>query len=214
MSGGKMIVVAAEDVTAPNIRANATLVAMIERFMVCSFIANFAVNDANIVVFKMPSCRFKTSAQFLGMTRQQDLLNHVKTLMRVLLISERTGPEHQHIIKFNPLDFHTLGMVRAEPGVRASTVAESLGIAATTASSVIRRLLHRGWIVRQQCTGDRRAYQLTLTEEGQRLADAIHDQDINNMSVFLSALTVTEQDELIRLLNKVAIRVEALEHNG
>lgn len=78
MSGGKMIVVAAEDVTAPNIRANATLVAMIERFMVCSFIANFAVNDANIVVFKMPSCRFKTSAQFLGMTRQQDLLNHVK----------------------------------------------------------------------------------------------------------------------------------------
>ncbi|WP_189799447.1 MarR family winged helix-turn-helix transcriptional regulator [Tateyamaria sp. syn59] len=148
------------------------------------------------------------------MTKEHDLLDHVKTLMRVMLISERTPPEHQHIIKFNPLDFHTLGMVRAQPGVRATVVAGSLGIAATTASSVIGRLINRGWIERKQCTGDRRAYELNLTTEGQRIADAIHDQDIHDMSVFLSALTVTEQDELIRLLGKVARRVEALETEG
>ncbi|WP_299208996.1 MarR family transcriptional regulator [uncultured Tateyamaria sp.] len=145
------------------------------------------------------------------MTKEHELLRHVKTVMRVMLISERTGPEHQHIIKFNPLDFHTLGMVRADPGVRASVVAGSLGIAATTASSVIGRLINRGWIERRQCTGDRRAYQLTLTPEGQVIADAIHDQDLTDMGIFLSALTVTEQDELIRLLGKVADRVEALE---
>ena len=145
------------------------------------------------------------------MKKNHQLLQHVKTVMRVMLISERTAPEHQHIIKFNPLDFHTLGMVRAEPGVRASVVAGSLGIAATTASSVISRLINRGWIERKQCTGDRRAYELTLTEDGQHIADAIHDQDLHDMDVFLSALTVTEQNELIRLLGKVAARVEALE---
>ena len=148
------------------------------------------------------------------MTKEDDLLAQVKTLMRVMLISERTPPEQQHIIKFNPLDFHTLGMVRTQPGVRASVVAGSLGIAATTASSVIGRLINRGWIARKQCTGDRRAYELTLTEEGQRIADAIHEQDIRNMGVFLSGLSVTEQDELIRLLDKVARRVEALETQG
>jgi len=145
------------------------------------------------------------------MTREQELLAHVKTLMRVMLISERTAPEHQHIIKFNPLDFHTLGMVRAQPRVRASAVAESLGIAATTASSVISRLVKRGWIDRQQCPGDRRAYELTLSPEGQCIADAIHDQDLHGMGLFLSALSEAEQAELIRLLGKVAARVEALE---
>ncbi|MEX0369492.1 MAG: MarR family winged helix-turn-helix transcriptional regulator [Tateyamaria sp.] len=148
------------------------------------------------------------------MDKNHHLLQHVKTLMRVMLISERTAPEHQHIIKFNPLDFHTLGMVRAQPGVRASVVAGALGIAATTASSVISRLINRGWIERKQCTGDRRAYELSLTEEGQRIADAIHHQDLHDMGIFLSALTVTEQDELIRLLGKVAQRVEALETEG
>ncbi|MBY5931871.1 MarR family transcriptional regulator [Tateyamaria omphalii] len=148
------------------------------------------------------------------MTKEHDLLRHVKTVMRVMLISERTPPEHQHIIKFNPLDFHTLGMVRTQPGVRSSEVAGSLGIAATTASSVIGRLINRGWIERTQSEGDRRAYDLTLTTEGQRIADAIHEQDVRDMTVFLSALTVTEQDELIRLLGKVARRVEALEMEG
>lgn len=148
------------------------------------------------------------------MDKKHHLLQHVKTLMRVILFSERTSPEHQHIIKFNPLDFHTLGMVRATPGVRASVVAGSLGIAATTASSVISRLINRGWIERKQCTGDRRAYELTLTPEGQYIADTIHDQDLHNMGVFLSALTVTEQDELVRLMGKVADRVEALETEG
>lgn len=145
------------------------------------------------------------------MSREQKLLDQVKTLMRVMLISERTPPEHQHVIKFNPLDFHTLGMVRADPGVRAGDVVARMGIAPTTASSVIGRLMTKGLIQRRQCVQDRRAYELHLTEEGQRIADTIFNQDLSNMRLFLSALTPEEQDQLIALLEKVAARVSTLE---
>ena len=145
------------------------------------------------------------------MSREQQLLDQVKTLMRVMLISERMPAEHRHPIKFNPLDFHTLGMVRTVPGVRAGTVVAALGIAPTTASSVIGRLITRGLIQRRQCVEDRRAYELYLTDEGQEVADAIFRLDLSNMKLFLSALTAKEQDQMLRLLDKVVTKVEAVE---
>ena len=154
---------------------------------------------------------FKVAARLSGMSREQQLLDQVKTLMRVMLISERTPPERQHIIRFNPLDFHTLGMVRANPGVRAGAVVAAVGIAPTTASSVIGRLMSRGLIERRQCVADRRAYELYLSDEGTRIADTIHTQDLSNMRLFLSALSAREQDQMLKLLDKVVARVAALE---
>jgi len=148
------------------------------------------------------------------MTREERLLEQVKTLMRVMLISERTPPAHQHVIKFNPLDFDTLALVRRVPGVKASAVAAELGIAATTASSVIARLRGHGFLERRRCCFDRRAYELHLTDEGQRVANAIHTQDIANMGLFLSALTDAQQLKMIELLDKVVERVAALEAGG
>ena len=145
------------------------------------------------------------------MTREERLLDQVKTLMRIMLVSERTPPEHQHVIRFNPLDFHTLGLVRRVPGVKASAVASELGIAATTASSVISRLRSQGFIERRRCLLDKRAYELHLTEEGTRVAGIIHSQDITNMGLFLSALTDAQQRTMLDLLDKVVTRVEAME---
>ncbi|WP_299141402.1 MarR family transcriptional regulator [uncultured Tateyamaria sp.] len=146
------------------------------------------------------------------MTKERKLLDYVHVLMRVMLVSERTGPEHQHVIKFNALDFHTLSMLREAPGsLRASDMADQLGVAATTASSVIARLVKRGYVARAQNQVDRRAYDLTLTADGRRIAEAIHSQDLRNMGLFLSALTEDDQDQLLGLLGRVVGRVAMLE---
>ena len=145
------------------------------------------------------------------MTEDYRLLEYVRTLMRVMLVSERTSPEHQHVVRFNALDFHTLGMLRENGVVRASEIADALGIVPTTASSVVARLIKRGLVRRKQSTEDRRAYDLHLTEEGAQIAQAIHAQDLRNMNLFLSALPKDEQQQLLELLDKVAKRVSALE---
>ncbi|WP_299623586.1 MarR family transcriptional regulator [uncultured Tateyamaria sp.] len=145
------------------------------------------------------------------MTKEKHLLEYVHVLMRVMLVSERTAPEHQHVIKFNPLDFHTLGLLREAPGTRASAVADALGVVPTTASSVIARLVKRGYVARTQSAQDRRAYDLTLTEDGMRVAQTIHQQDLRNMGLFLSALSEVDQDKLIEILGQVVSRVADLE---
>ncbi|PJI92761.1 DNA-binding MarR family transcriptional regulator [Yoonia maricola] len=134
--------------------------------------------------------------------------------MRVMLISERTPSEHQHAERYNPHDFHTLGLLREAPGMRASTLTDHLGVAPTTTSSVIARLVKKGWVSRQKSTEDGRAVALSLTTKGRAMADTIHNQDISNMQLFLSSMTEKEQDQLIYLLGKVSDRVKALETNG
>ncbi len=145
------------------------------------------------------------------MSNDVQLLKFVHVLMRVMLVSERTSPEHQHVIKFNALDFHTLGLLREHASVRASELADALGIVPTTASSVIARLIKKGLVQRAQSQKDRRAFDLTLTEEGARIAQAIHAQDLQNMRLFLSALEEGEQSDLLKLLGQVAGHVAALE---
>ncbi|MFL4470504.1 MarR family winged helix-turn-helix transcriptional regulator [Tateyamaria armeniaca] len=145
------------------------------------------------------------------MSKECRLLEYVRVLMRVMLVSERTSAEHQHVIKFNALDFHMLGMLREASSLRASAMADMLGVAPTTASSVIARLVKRGYIARTQSEEDRRAYDLTLTEQGRKIAEAIHRQDIQNMGVFLSALSEGDQETFLSLMDQVVARVAALE---
>ena len=146
----------------------------------------------------------------MRMTNENRLLSHVRQLMHVMLVSERTAPEHQHVIRFNALDFHMLGLLRENGSLRASAAADMIGIAPTTASSVISRLNSRGLIERTQSQADRRAYDIALSDQGRRIANTIHQQDIHNMGVFLSALSKEEQEVLIELLGKVATRVQKL----
>lgn len=131
--------------------------------------------------------------------------------MRVMLISERTPTEHQHVERYNPHDFHTLGVLRAEPGLRSTALANRLHVAPTTASSLIARLVKRGLVLRERSPDDGRAVALSLTPNGKKLADTIHNQDLRNMELFLSAMSEQEQDQLLHLLGKVAKRVQSLE---
>ncbi|WP_172839375.1 MarR family winged helix-turn-helix transcriptional regulator [Tateyamaria omphalii] len=148
------------------------------------------------------------------MAKDSELLEHVRTLMRVMLVSERTQPQHQHVIRFNALDFHTLGMLRQGAPVRATAIADALGIAPTTISSVVSRLIKRGLIIRAQSADDRRAFDLSLTDEGREIAEAIHRQDLRNMNLFLSALDDEDQNRLLDILGQVVRRVAELEQKS
>ncbi|MEO0946510.1 MAG: MarR family transcriptional regulator [Pseudomonadota bacterium] len=145
------------------------------------------------------------------MTKEEKLADMVAELMRVMLISERTPPENQHVTKYNPLDFHTIGALRVEPGMRSSALAERLGVPPTTTSSVIARLVDRGLVQRRQDAADKRAAALFLTETGAAMAQTIRGQDLRNMGLFLSALTAEEQNEFLRLLAKITDLVAKLD---
>ncbi|MEO1704608.1 MAG: MarR family transcriptional regulator [Pseudomonadota bacterium] len=145
------------------------------------------------------------------MTDQMDenerLRRAVSDLLRIFLINERVFPSAEGRIPYSPHVFKAIGMLAGAPMSRASDLQTHLGLAPTTASSVIKRLVAQGWVRRAPHPEDGRAVALSLTEEGEALYAAIHRQDLVNMELLLSAFEGEEREVFISMIERAADRV-------
>jgi DNA-binding MarR family transcriptional regulator len=60
-------------------------------------------------------------------------------------------------------------VVQAHPGIRVSDLARAMDVHQSTASNLLRTLLDAGLVVAARAGSDRRAVQLQLTPQGQKL---------------------------------------------
>ncbi|GAB5449282.1 MarR family winged helix-turn-helix transcriptional regulator [Gymnodinialimonas sp.] len=141
------------------------------------------------------------------MSHPETLLIAVGTLLREFHVNERAFPSAEGQIPYSPHVFAALGFIAGTPGARATDLAEFLGLTATTASSLITRLVGRGVVEKRRHPEDGRALALYLTAEGEDLFAAIRRQDMRNMEVMLSALSAPEQAQFVEMMTRVAERV-------
>ncbi len=100
-----------------------------------------------------------------------------------------------------------VGVLRAIVGSKGLTqreLGERLGIFASNLVKLIDELEQRALVKRVQREGDRRSYNLFLTREGERAVKDIARKVHEHQSAMCSALLPAEQNELHRLLQKVA----------
>jgi DNA-binding MarR family transcriptional regulator len=84
-----------------------------------------------------------------------------------------------------------------------SELAERLSVALSSATGIVDRLVTKGYVSRSRSKADRRIVQVRLTEKGANLL-ADHDRRARLMvERMLSCLDEQEQEELIRMLEKV-----------
>ncbi len=140
-----------------------------------------------------------------------ELLGYVRSLLRAFLVSERLHQRHPDDLRYNPHDFQTLAFLHVHPGARASDLGEALGVVPTTTSSVIDRLVRRGFVQKSRSKTDGRAVALSLTAEGQVAVERLQEVDKRNMNMMLNALDEGERQEILRLLCKITDHIKAQE---
>jgi DNA-binding MarR family transcriptional regulator len=102
-----------------------------------------------------------------------------------------------------PVQYATMNHVAKAPGIDQRSLARAIGQDTSTIAGVIDRLEARGLVQRQASPADRRVRQLTLTDAGRGLLNAI-EPDIANAQVrMLHPLNKSERAEFMRMLRAV-----------
>jgi DNA-binding MarR family transcriptional regulator len=88
-----------------------------------------------------------------------------------------------------------------------SDVAEIMGVTNAAASRSTDRLVQRGLIDRRVSSEDRRAVELTLTEEGEALLERVRDVSDKHLFAALGDYDDEKLEELSKLLDELAVRL-------
>ena len=72
-----------------------------------------------------------------------------------------------------PVQFAALDAIETQPGTDQARVAEMIAYDRATIGGVIDRLVQKGWVHRVVSERDRRAREVSLTDEGQRVRTAV-----------------------------------------
>ena len=84
--------------------------------------------------------------------------------------AQRTQAEGFHL---TPIQFAALDAIHAHPAMDQARLAEAIAYDRATIGGVIDRLEHKGWIHRVVSERDRRARELSLTTQGERVRTAL-----------------------------------------
>ncbi|MEN7344351.1 MAG: MarR family transcriptional regulator [Pseudomonadota bacterium] len=137
------------------------------------------------------------------MTDAQRLRQVIHVLIRLFLVSGKSGAPAEGRLPFNPLYFHMLGHLREHGATRPSELATTMELARSTISTASQALASRGLVKKQRDETDGRAHLLALTAEGKEVAAAIYRQDIVNMKLLLDQLDSVEIEPLLVKLEKI-----------
>lgn len=137
----------------------------------------------------------------------KDLQQAVTTIMRALKIAETEVQIAHRQLSFLPVDIQTLRFVAQNPDCRLAVLASFLGVVATTASSVVDRLVDRGFIARRRPEKDRRSIALSLTDEGKDAFRRLETEERATMKLMLDALPEDERATFVRHMSRIASKV-------
>jgi DNA-binding MarR family transcriptional regulator len=132
-------------------------------------------------------------------TRLINLLKHISSLPIMHLPDD---------IELSPPAVALLSWVARSPGCGVLDIAKGLGLTPPTISVGIRRLEKAGWLERHCDPEDRRSHPLYLTPKGEQLISRVRAYRAKMLRIFLSALSLEEQDQLFHFLE---LGVNALE---
>jgi DNA-binding MarR family transcriptional regulator len=104
-----------------------------------------------------------------------------------------------------------LNLVHQTEGHTISDVAAFLGVSNAAASKAVDRLVRRGLMKREEAEADRRAVELSLTDEGKSILATYHQITQKALQDLFGGLSEKELKETSRLLDRLSVSIVNLE---
>ncbi len=103
-----------------------------------------------------------------------------------------------------------LKMLEGLGDLSLSELSERIRAQNSTVTGIIDRMEREGLVVRTRSTEDRRVVKIKLTDKGSRIARGIAVEPMEILRDALSALSAGEMRDLLKILTKIARRVQSI----
>ena len=101
-----------------------------------------------------------------------------------------------------PTQFGVLDVLYAKGPMKIAELLDSMLATSGNMTVVIRNMEKKGWLTREACQTDKRAFEVDLTDEGRRIIQAAIPPHQRAIEETFSVLTPEEQAQLVELLKK------------
>lgn len=131
-----------------------------------------------------------------------ELMEAMPAIMQFVRTEMRTQREPSLSVP----QFRVLAFLSRHPNVSLSEVADHIGITRASASTMVDRLVHKGFVDRQDDPNERRHVMLKLTEIGSDRLEAMRNQTRQSIAALLDELTPNELEQVsagLALLGRV-----------
>jgi DNA-binding MarR family transcriptional regulator len=106
----------------------------------------------------------------------------------------------------NIQEAHALLRIGAGGLITMSEIAKALHMALSSATSIVDKLESKKFVRRDRSIEDRRIVHVELTEEGGRFLEIVTAARLTMAGACLDALDAKEQDQLLELFRKIAVK--------
>src|SRR5882757_2415598 len=144
------------------------------------------------------------------MTDNNDKPGHLARRFQQIAVAIFHAEVEEAGYDLTPVQYAALATIQTHPGIDQATLAGLIAYDRTTITGVVDRLVQKGLAVRQASSRDRRARELQITDEGQRILCGIEPAVEAAQRIMLRGLTVDEAEAFMRLLRKAIAAGNAL----
>lgn len=104
----------------------------------------------------------------------------------------------------NPSDVQSLFFVSRHENCIANDLVKFLGVAPTSVTTIIDRLVRRGFLKRARTDENRRVVLLSLTQKGHHAVQAITSEQSSHCAAMLAALDPQDRAQFIAHIDRIA----------
>jgi MarR family transcriptional regulator, organic hydroperoxide resistance regulator len=148
------------------------------------------------------------------MTVPPDLKPDVDRVLEAIIYlateGRRLTKEYARRVNLTGPQLTVLKMLEAFGDLSLSELSERIRAQNSTVTGIIDRMEREGLVVRARSRDDKRVFFIKLTSKGARIAEGIEVEPMQILRSTLASLSATDMRDLMRILTKLARRVEAL----
>jgi DNA-binding MarR family transcriptional regulator len=136
------------------------------------------------------------------MNRKKRLMEIIEIVGHALVNAKVEKLKKIGASEINLTQFQYISVINQNKDLTFTGLAQALNLSKPAVTSIINKLIEQGYAYKCQSASDRRVFHIHLTEEGKQVADAYEEARRKYVDGIHRALTDSEFDQLLALMEK------------